>query len=231
MSLTEGEKVSIVVCDDQPAVARGIAQILEAQRDEIEVVGVATSANEVEALVRETLPDVVVLDIYMPGTSGIEATRRIRSISPTTSIVILTVSDEEEDLYRAIKAGALGYVTKDRDAAAIAEVIMAVHHRNYALPAHLAGRMLSDLKKSDSIDDLGDEECTILREIAAGSTDQQIAHRLHLSERTIRRRVHNIYEKLHIADRIQAAIFAAQRGLGPEDPSSTTTKRDRDPEP
>ena len=217
MSFSEGEKVSIVVCDDQPAVAHGLAQVLEAQRDEISVVGVATSAAEVEALVRETIPDVVVMDIYMPGVDGIEATRRIRTASPSTDVVILTFSDQEDDLYKAVKAGALGYETKDRDAAAIAEVVMAVHHKNYALPADLAGQMLADLEGRNAVDDLDVEERTILREIAAGRTDKQIARALHLSERTIRRRIHNIYEKLHIADRIQAAIFAAQRGLAPEE--------------
>jgi len=215
MSLSEEEKVAIVLCDDQPAVAQGLARVLEAERDELSVVGIANDARQAEALVKEMVPDVVVMDIYLPEVDGIEATRRIRNVSPTTNVVILTVSDREKDLYRAIKAGALGYVTKDKDPSEIAEVIMSVFRQNYSLPAHLAGRMLQEIDETDAFHFLDDDERTILAEIAAGHTNQQIAERLHLSERTIRRRIHNIYEKLHLADRVEAAVFAARKGIGP----------------
>lgn len=218
MALAGEDKVSIVLCDDQPAIAHGLARVLEAEREELSIVGVATSARQAEELVRETLPDIVVMDIYMPDEDGIEATRRIRNASPSTNVVILTVSDREEDLYRAIKAGALGYVTKDRDPSAIADVIMSVFHQNYALPASLAGRMLQDIDERDLPDYLDDNERTILGEIAAGHTDQEIAARLHVSERTIRRRIRNIYDKLQLADRIEAAIFATQKGIRADDP-------------
>ncbi|HJR44406.1 MAG TPA: response regulator transcription factor [Actinomycetota bacterium] len=220
MSPSQEDKVSIVVCDDQPAVAQGLARVLEAERDELSVVGIANDARRAEALVKETLPDIAVMDIYMPDVDGIEATRRIRAACPSTQVVILTASEREEDLYRGIKAGALGYVTKDQDPSSIADVIMAVHHKNYALPAHLAGRMLQDVNEKNLPDYLDDDERTILAEIAAGNTDKQIAASLHVGERTVRRRIHNIYEKLHLADRVEAALFAARRGIAPYPGSS-----------
>ncbi|MGH2757895.1 MAG: response regulator transcription factor [Actinomycetota bacterium] len=221
------ENIAVVLCDDQPAVAQGLARVLEAERDDLTVVGIATDADQAEAMVKDTLPDVVVMDIYMPRVDGIEATRRIRASSPTTQVVVLTVSDREEDLYRAIKAGALAYVTKDKDPSLIAEAIISVFHGNYSLPAHLAGRMLQDIDEMGASHFLNDDERTILAEIAAGHTDRQIAERLHVSERTIRRRIRNIYEKFHLADRVEAAVFAAREGIGPYGDISRHSPKDK----
>jgi two-component system, NarL family, response regulator LiaR len=205
--------IAVMLCDDHPAFARGLAKLLETEAPDLEVVGVATSAEEIEQLVRESLPDVVLMDIRMPGTDGIEATRRIRRGSPTTKVVMLTVSDEQADLYEALRAGASGYVRKDDDVAQIVNVARAVQRGHLAIPADLVGDVLHDLEHVDA-GCLSDAERDILAGIGRGETNRDLASRLHLSERTVRRRVEDIYSKLHLADRLQAAVYANQRGLG-----------------
>lgn len=210
-----GERMAIAVmlCDDHPTFARGLAKLLEDETADVDVVGVATSVEEVERLVRETLPDVVLMDIRMPGTDGIEGTRRVRAASPTTKVVMLTVSDEQSDLYQALRAGAAGYVSKQNDVSEILNAVRSVCKGNLVLPAHLVGEVLHDLEKFDP-SALSDTERGILAGIARGETNREIGRRLHVSERTVRRRVEDIYAKLHLSDRIEAAVFAAQRGIG-----------------
>ncbi len=171
-------------------------------------------------MVDEFFPDVVLMDIYMPGINGIEASRRIHDRTPSTKIVILTVSDEESDLYAALKAGACGYITKDRDLVEVAGVIRSVASGYMVVPCFLAGRMLDDLAQSDP-SGLTEIERNILNGISKGQTNRQIAARLHLSERTLRRRLQDIYAKLHLADRLEAAVFAAAGPLSEEAPSPT----------
>lgn len=210
-----GERMAIAVmlCDDHPAFARGLAKLLESEAPDLDVVGVATSAPEIERLVREALPDVVLMDIRMPDTDGIEATRRIRAASPTTKVVMLTVSDEVADLYGALRAGASGYVRKDDEVAQIVNVVRSVQRGHLAIPADLVGDVLHDLEQLDD-HALNDAERDILAGIGRGETNRDMAARLHLSERTVRRRVEDVYSKLHLADRLQAAVYANQRGLG-----------------
>lgn len=212
--------ILVTICDDHPAFALGLAKLLAEDASDIEVVGVADGAEEAERLVREVLPDVMLMDIALPGIDGIEATRRVRSASPGTKVVILTASDEQHDLRRAMRAGASGYVVKDHDVTEIADAVRAVAKGNLVLPSHLAASVLHDLE--NAAPDLNDAEREILAGIAKGETNKELAARLHLSERTVRRRVDDIYSKLHLADRIEAAIYASKRGLG-----ATTPKKDR----
>jgi two-component system, NarL family, response regulator LiaR len=206
--------LSALICDDHPTFARGLARLLEVEAPDISVVGVAATAIEAERQVRELLPDLVLMDLRLPGIDGIEATRRIRAASPTTKVMILTVSDEQADLYGALRAGAMGYVTKDKDVAEIANALRSVHRGHLVIPGDLAGHFLRDLETSDPALMLSSTERDILAAIGRGETNREMAGRLHMSERTVRRRVEDIYSKLHLADRLEAALYAAQRGIG-----------------
>jgi len=206
--------LSAVICDDHPTFARGLARLLQDEAPDISVVAVVADANDAETAVRELLPDVVLMDIRMPGGNGIDATRRLRAASPTTKVMILTVSDEQADLYAAMRAGAMGYVTKDKDVSEIANALRSVFRGHLVIPADLAGRFLHDLEGADPAFALNDVEREILAGIAHGETNREIGARLHMSERTVRRRVEDIYSKLHLADRLEAAIYASERGIG-----------------
>ena len=206
-------RTTVVVCDDHPAFARGLAALLPTEPGEIDVVSVVTSAADATRVVSDLLPDVVLMDIRLPGTDGIEATRQVRSASPTTQVVMLTASEDESDLYDALRAGASGYVTKDRDVSEIANAIRAVCRGHLVIPTHLAGRFLSDLEATEPAP-LSQMERDILTGIAHGETNRELAARLHVSERTVRRRIEDLYARLHLSDRIQAAIYAAERGFG-----------------
>lgn len=202
----------VVICDDHPAFARGLALLLPVEDPGLVVGAVTTSAAEAEAAVADEMPDVVLMDVRMPGTNGIEATRRIRSLSSTTRVVMLTASEEQSDLFEAIRAGATGYVVKDRDLAEIAAAVRSVCRGQLVIPAHLAGRFIAEL--SDLEPSLSEIERTLLAGIAAGATNRDLAESLHMSERTIRRRIEDLYARLHLSDRIQAAVYAAERGIG-----------------
>jgi NarL family two-component system response regulator LiaR len=204
----EPERISVLICDDQPVFARALAHLLESECEDFKVLGIASDGAEAERLVKELFPDIVLMDIYMPGQNGIETTRRIHGHTPSTKIVMLTASDEEADLYAALRAGACGYMTKDKDVAELTTVIRSVAGGYLVVPCFLAGRMLDDLAQSDP-SGLSDTEREILNGISRGETNKHIAARLHLSERTLRRRLQDIYSKLHLADRLEAAVFAA----------------------
>jgi DNA-binding NarL/FixJ family response regulator len=173
---------------------------------------VVTNVDDAVRLAAEVLPDCVLMDLRLPGTNGIEGIRQVREVSPTTRVVALTASDDQQDLYAALRAGASGYVVKDSDVSEIAGAILAVCRGQLVIPAHLVGAFLLDLEAGPT-DTLGDEERQILARIAKGETNRDIAARLHLSERTVRRRIENLYSKLHLADRIDAALYAARSGI------------------
>lgn len=201
--------ISVVICDDHPSVARGIAMLLENETTDFKVLGVVGTGEEAEEIVDETRPDVVLMDIYLPGRTGIETTRRIRSKHPATAVVMFTASDAEDDLYDALKAGAVGYVTKEQDVSEIADTIRNVGNGNCVFPSQLVGRLIEDLGKSRI--SLNDEEEKILSGLAVGETHKSIASKASLSERTIRRRIETIYSKLHLAGRNEAAVYARDR--------------------
>lgn len=208
-----GMAISVIICDDHPAFAQGVAALLQLEPD-ISVIGVATSGKEAVGMVREHLPDIVLMDVVMPGMDGIEATRRVRAASPTTKVVVLTVKDEERDLFLALRGGAMGYITKDKEIEQIADAVRSVHRGHFVIPVDLARRFIDDLEDASSEMSLSDMEREILAGIARGEGNKEIAARLHLGERTLKRRVEDIYSKLHLKDRVEAAVYAATRGLG-----------------
>jgi DNA-binding NarL/FixJ family response regulator len=196
----------IAICEAHPAVALGLSRLLEDVRSQFTVVGVANSGRQIRTLVADKRPDIVLMDIFLPDTSGIAATRQIRSEFPETQVVILTVSDRVEDLREAIDAGASAFVMKT---AGLDEIVTAIDlvHKGYSLmPTDLVARL-----PRDSVSELGPvtlsfEEGRILMELADGKTYKAIAIGERLSERTVRRRVRGIYSKLHVTGRIQAVL-------------------------
>lgn len=218
-----GDKISVVICDDHRTYAEGLSLLLRSEAPDIEVVGVTHDAEKAETVVAEILPDVVLMDIYMPGIDGIEATRRISSTSPTTKVVILTVSNADHDLYRALQAGAVAYIMKDEDPATIAEMVRRVVQEYSTFPSHMVTRLVRDLDDSRRLVDLTGQERAVLTHLGNGLTDKQMANRLKVTDRTIRRRLLNIYSKLHLSGRMQAVLFAAERDVAHPAESATET--------
>lgn len=208
----EAMRTTAVICDDHPAFARGLAGLLRDEPSGVDVVAITTTADEAAAAVLQLLPDVVLMDIRLPGVDGIEATRLVREASPTTQVVMLTASEDESDLYAALRSGASGYVTKDKDVSEIAQAVQAVRRGHLVIPAHLAGHFMLDLTRSGP--SLTEMDREILAGIARAETNRELAARLHMSERSVRRRVADLYARLHLSDRIEAALYAAERGLG-----------------
>jgi DNA-binding NarL/FixJ family response regulator len=204
--------IGVIICDDHPAFARGLAALLRDEASDFDPVGVAFDADEAERLAGEGPPDVVLMDIRLPGVDGVEATRRIRAISPSTKVVMLTASDEQADLYKALRAGASGYLLKESDVDEIITAIRSVMRGHLVIPAHLVRDIVIDLEAQDP-KALSDVEREILSAIARGLTNKEIAARLHVSERTVKRRVEDVYAKLHLTDRLEAAVYAAQQGI------------------
>jgi DNA-binding NarL/FixJ family response regulator len=209
----ESMAIGVMICDDHPAFARGLGSLLEQEAADIEVAAVVTSVEDLERAARQSPPDVLLLDLRMPGTDGIEAARRMRAMAPGTRIVVLTASDDQSDLYKALKAGASGYVLKESDVSEIAGAVRSVFRGHLVIPAHLVGSFVHDLEEADPAS-LSDLERDILDGIARGETNREIAERLHMSERTVRRRVEDVYAKLHVTDRLQAAMYASKQGFG-----------------
>jgi DNA-binding NarL/FixJ family response regulator len=210
MAEVEEEPIRVVLCDDQISFLAGFAMVLQAGCEGVEVVGKASSATEAEDAVQSADPDIVLMDLYMPSVDGIEATRRITSQFPSVKVIVLTASDDPYDAYEALKAGALGYVSKTREPEHICRLIRWIHDGNFSIPAGLAGSFVRELA-SNSGASLTTVETEILSSIGKGLTDREIAMRTNLSLRTVRRRVADIYRKLHLTDRIQAALYANRR--------------------
>lgn len=215
MPVTSGRSAinaSVIICDDHPAFARGLAELLKSEAPDLEVIAVTSGAEEATRIAAEMLPDCVLMDLRMPGTSGIDGIRKVREASPTTTVVALTASDEQRDLYSALRAGASGYVLKESDVSEIAGAVRAVCRGQLVIPAHLVGAFMADLEVANS-EGLGEQEREILARIARGETNREIAAGVFVSERTVRRRIENLYSKLHLADRIDAALYASRRGI------------------
>jgi len=214
-------RMRLVLADDHALFREGLAGLINAQPD-LEVVGQAGDGLEALVLARNLRPDLIVMDIKMPVCDGLEATRLIRAEWPEARILMLTVHDEDEKLFEAIKAGASGYLLKNIPAADFLRSVRGTLAGEAALPpklalrlieefARLANRPASDLPPSDA-DDLTPREREVLSLIAAGATDKEIAEQLSLSVHTVKSHVRSILGKLHAVNRRQAARLAAQRG-------------------
>ena len=215
MSDPELEKIRVVVADDHPLFREGVITSLSSMPD-IEVVGQADDATEAVRLVREELPDLALLDVTMPG-GGIEAARKIAAACPATRIVMLTVSEDEDDLLEAMKAGASGYVLKGVSARELASVLRSVSAGEVYVAPSLAFGLLREMSKprpSDPLAELSARERQVLELVGNGMSNQEIGLKLGLAEKTIKHYMTNILTKLQVRSRVEAALLAARVGLG-----------------
>jgi two-component system nitrate/nitrite response regulator NarL len=212
-------RLRILLVDDHSLFRKGVAAALAA-RPGMEVVGEACDGREAIALARETQPDVILMDIAMPHCSGLEATKTIAAEMPLVKIVILTVSDEDDSLFEALKLGAQGYLTKDLKAQQLYDALEGIARGEATLSGALAARVLREfprtsaplaLEQNPGI--LTARETEVLQLLARGSPNKEIAAALVISESTVKNHIRNIVDKLHVQNRVQAALFALQHGL------------------
>lgn len=206
------ESISVLVVDDHPLFRQGVVHALGTARD-LSVVGEAKAGEEALKLARELLPDVVLLDISMPGWDGLVTAEKIATACPASAIVMLTVSEDKDKLLAAFKAGARAYVLKGVSAQELAEVIRGASRGDVYVSPSLAAEMLVSLTRGsapDALQELTERESEILRLIGAGLTNREIGARIFLSEKTIKHHVTNILQKLQVRSRVEAALFAAR---------------------
>lgn len=206
----------VLIADDQTLFRSGLARLLDGD-DRVSVVGEAVDGLEAVKLAASLKPDVVLMDIKMPNLDGIEATRRIVSESPKSKVLMLTTFDADNHVIQALKAGASGYVLKDSEASAIVSSILAVVAGERVMASAVANRVLEMLTGATSpkefYDGLTAREVEVLKMLATGMANKQIAYKLKISEKTVRNHVSNMYEKLNIYDRAQAVLYAVRKGL------------------
>ena len=211
------EPIRVLIADDHPLFRDGLTALLNDGAD-TELAGMATSGTEAVDLARETQPNVVVMDLHMPGLNGIEATRRIVADSPHVAVLVLTMFDDDGSIFAALRAGARGYLLKGADREQIRSGIHAAANGEIIFGADLAARMLGYFTASTApppvFPQLTDREREVLELVAQGLANTAIATRLGLSQKTIRNHVSNILTKLQVADRAQAIVQARDAGLG-----------------
>jgi len=209
--------ITILLVDDHEVVRQGVRAFLETH-PEFDVIGEANNGIEAVNMVEEFVPDVVLMDLIMPGMDGVEATRLIKTVSPRTQIVVLTSYHEDEHIFPALKAGAISYLLKDVKMDELVEAIKKAALGDAVLHPHVAARVIDEIqgKREDEFkphSDLTNREVEILKLIAEGSSNSEISDRLVISMHTVKGHVSNILSKLHLADRTQAAVYAWQKGV------------------
>ena len=206
----------VLIADDQTLFRSGLARLLDSD-DRVNVVGEAVDGNDAVKLAASLKPDVVLMDIKMPNLDGIEATRRIIAENPKTKVLMLTTFEADNHVIQSLKAGASGYVLKDSQAGAIVSSILAVVAGERVMASAVANRVLEMLTGATTpkefYDGLTAREVEILKMLATGMANKQIAYKLKISEKTVRNHVSNMYEKLGIYDRAQAVLYAVRKGL------------------
>lgn len=221
MSSHVREPIRLLLVDDQPLFRGAIAELLEAQ-DDMVVVGVADNGLQGVERARELVPDLVVMDVEMPVMGGVEATRLITAQLPSVKVVMLTVSEEDDHLYEAIKGGASGYLLKDLRPEQLYEMLRAVMRGEAPLSPRVTTRLLGDIR-GGTVRVAGSDappapavtprELEILQLVAEGLSNKEIGRRLHITEGTVKNHVHNALERLHMDNRIQAAAYVVRQGL------------------
>jgi NarL family two-component system response regulator LiaR len=206
--------IRVFLIDDHHVVRRGLRAFLESFAD-VEVAGEASSGEEALPAMERWLPDVVVMDLLMPGgMDGIEATRRIRTLTPHTQVVVLTAHTDEARVVAALRAGAIGYVRKDADPEVLLRAVRAAARGQAMLDPAIAGSVLDELLSGAAAkDSLTERETEVIRLLARGRTNREIAAALVVGEETVKTHVGNILAKLHLAHRQQAMLYALKQGL------------------
>lgn len=215
------EPIRVLLVDDHILFRKGIASMMASQAD-MEVVGEASDGLEAIEKARELMPDIILMDIHMPGCDGLEATRIIKQELPYVRIVMLTVSDDDQDLFEAIKSGAMGYLLKSLEPEELFDLVKGAHRGEAAISRITATKILNELtrqaqKDSDPIIPgkavLTEREKEVLQLVITGATNREIAAALYISENTVKNHLCNILDKLHLQNRIQAAAYALREGL------------------
>jgi DNA-binding NarL/FixJ family response regulator len=216
---TGGEPIRVVVVDDQELFRRGLTMLLAVEED-IDVVGEAGDGVAATERAATTVPDVILMDVRMPKRSGIEACLSIKEAAPTARIIMLTVSDEEADLYDAVKNGASGYLLKDSSIDEVAQAIRVVADGQSLISPSMAIKLLDEFKQMSRSDRqqvpsprLTDRELEVLKLVAQGLNNREIAKRLFISENTVKNHVRNILEKLQLHSRMEAVMYAVREKL------------------
>ncbi len=218
-SSAAAEPVRVLVVDDQELFRRGLTMLL-AVEDDIEVVGEASDGASAVELATVTVPDVILMDVRMPKGSGIEACVAIKEVAPSAKIIMLTVSDEEGDLYDAVKSGASGYLLKDSSIDEVAQAIRVVADGQSLISPSMAVKLIDEFKQMSRADReqvptprLTERELEVLRKVAEGLNNREIAKQLYISENTVKNHVRNILEKLQLHSRMEAVMYAVREKL------------------
>jgi DNA-binding NarL/FixJ family response regulator len=218
------DPIRTMIVDDHALFRRGLEMVLEGEPD-IELVGQASDGTEAVEKAAESLPDIVLMDIRMPRSNGIEACRAMKEAAPSAKIIILTISDEEEDLFEAIRAGASGYLLKDIPLDEVADTVRAVHGGQSLINPSMAAKLLTEFAALARRDDdeeraqelpaprLTEREMQVLKLVARGMNNRDIAKELFISENTVKNHVRNILEKLQIHSRMEAVMVAVREKL------------------
>jgi len=219
--------IRILIADDHSFFRRGLRQICELDGG-FEVVGEASNGQEAVQLAEALQPDVILMDIQMPELNGIEATRLITTHNPAARVVVLTVQQQDQFMFDAIKAGAQGYLLKDVAERRLIEAVQAVHRGEALIDPPLACRIIEEFRRLDqalegvetteATEQLSEGEMAVLRRVAAGAENDEIAAQLGLSGKTVTNKLCAIYEKLHVNNRTQAALYALRHGWASLDP-------------
>jgi NarL family two-component system response regulator LiaR len=204
--------IRIVIADDHSVVRRGLRMFLK-QDPELDVVGEAANGDEAVRLARQLLPDIVLMDLLMPVMDGIAATALIRRELPDTEVIALTSVLEDASVVGAVRAGAIGYLLKDTDADALCRAIKAAAAGQVQLTPQAAARLMQVVSAPDSPEELTERETEVLRLLAQGQANKQIAYTLHIAEKTVKVHVSNILGKLGVQSRTQATLYAIRIGL------------------
>ncbi len=215
----ESHDVRVLLVDDHDLFRTGLRNLLEQQG--VDIVGEAASGSEALQLVREGAPDVVIMDLNMPGMGGVEATRHMSRDAPLTRVIVLTISEEEQDVMDAILAGACGYLLKDASIQDLMQGIQAASVGESLISPHIAGKVLQHVRATTASPEaaatiraeLSEREIQVLKLIANGKDNALIARELHISPKTVKNHISNILMKLQIENRIQAAVYAVRSGI------------------
>jgi DNA-binding NarL/FixJ family response regulator len=220
-NMVNEDAIRVLIVDDHALFRRGLQMVLEGEPD-IDVVGEASDGHEAVERAEATTPDVVLMDVRMPKRSGIEATRTIKDTLPSTKILMLTISDEEADLYEAIKAGASGYLLKEISIEEVASAVRQVQAGQSLISPSMASKLLNEfaamVKRRDERTQvpgprLTERELEVLKLVAKGMNNRDIGSELFISENTVKNHVRNILEKLHLHSRMEAVVYAVREKL------------------